>query len=80
MKGFVPSKKLARLLHGLFLQLLTVSIPELTNDENESKNVGSDEVFFSKNIVVKLEKRETEDCVKGLATLQTGAWAGINPH
>mmetsp|Transcript_11434 Transcript_11434/g.25104 ORF Transcript_11434/g.25104 Transcript_11434/m.25104 type:complete len:717 (-) Transcript_11434:43-2193(-) len=76
VQGSVP-KKLAGQFHGLFLQLLANGILELSVDEKESKNIGSDKLL-AKNIIVKLGQMTTEDGTMGLAILQSRAWAGIS--
>ena len=73
--GDVPKREAAP-FHGLFLQLLANGIIELVVDENELKNIGSDKLL-SKHVAVKLGQMEIGGGVKGLAILQTSAWAGI---
>ena len=76
IKGSVPEKLVGQ-FHGLFLQLLANWILELSVEKKESKNIGSD-MLLAKHIVVELKQMTSKDGIKGIAILQSRAWAGIS--
>ena len=54
--------------HGLFLQLLANGIFELTVDEKDAKNIGTNKLL-GKKIVVKLGRRVNANGIMGVALM-----------